>query len=138
MILIVQSIMDCCRITRSDDQTTFLQILRRMSCRGLSIVSHLCICMYSLSVYLYLCLHVYVFSICDIFIFTIHIFTFMYSLHVFFFRSWAPTHIGGLLQGLLRTGLKDQWVRENLVKTLKDFDRLQPKDPSGQAVATQL
>lgn len=31
-------------------------------------------------------------------------------------------------------GLKDKWVRESLVKTLKDFDRLQPKDPSGQAV----
>eukprot|EP00435_Cladocopium_sp_Y103_P039529 s1628_g10.t1 len=31
-------------------------------------------------------------------------------------------------------GLKDEWVRESLVKTLKDFDRLQPKDPSGQAI----
>jgi hypothetical protein len=41
-----------------------------------------------------------------------------------------------LLLGL--TGLKDEWVRESLVKTLKDFDRLQPKDPSGQAVAPQL
>ena len=60
------------------------------------------------------------------------------------FMSWAPTHSGyqtgfwvwTVLLGL--AGLKDEWVRESLVKTLKDFDRLQPKDPSGQAVAAQL
>ena len=34
-------------------------------------------------------------------------------------------------------GVLDDWVRANLVKTLQDFDHLQPKDPSGQAVATQ-
>eukprot|EP00438_Fugacium_kawagutii_P012676 Skav207518 [mRNA] locus=scaffold907:211849:214685:+ [translate_table: standard] len=29
-------------------------------------------------------------------------------------------------------GHSDDWVRETLVKTLKDFDQLQPKDPSGR------
>lgn len=32
-------------------------------------------------------------------------------------------------------GLTDDWVRCYLVKTLQDFERLEPKDPSGQAVA---
>ena len=35
----------------------------------------------------------------------------------------------------LKTGLTDDWVRPYLVKTLQDFERLEPKDPSGQAVA---
>lgn len=35
-------------------------------------------------------------------------------------------------------GLIDDWVRETLVKTLQDFDQMQPRDPSGQAVVTCL
>ena len=74
-----------------------------------------------------------------------HVFFFLFLICVF--RCWVTIHLGYLRVftldrfvggGALLAGLKEEWVHESLVKTLKDFDQLQPKDPSGQAVATQL
>ena len=47
----------------------------------------------------------------------------------FEYGSQQPTPTAGLI---------DDWVRETLVKTLQDFDQMQPRDPSGQAVVTCL